>query len=65
MPHMTKPEPALSYEQLKLEHARLLAQVYCEYNGVPTEIVGCTDEALIEWANSDEIRERMKGYLEE
>lgn len=44
---------------LRLEHAHLMSAVYCEYNGVPNEITGCTDEQLIAWANRSETRDRV------
>lgn len=35
---------------LTLEHAQLMSQAYCEFYGVPDEIIGCSDEQLIAWA---------------
>lgn len=42
---------------LTLEHAQLMAQVYCEVYGVPDEITGCSNEVLIAWAARPRVRE--------
>jgi hypothetical protein len=37
-------------QALKLLAAKKFIDNYCEYYGVPKEVVGATDEQLIEWA---------------